>query len=60
MYNVIKQLNYQSCFLHIDNLAVANLPLTVAYHVILNSVSEKSEWIKAALVHFVEVVERCM
>ena len=49
MYNVIKQLNYQSCLLHFDNLAVANLHLIVAYHVMLNSVSEKSEWIKAAI-----------
>ena len=60
MYNVTKQLNYQLCLLHINTLAVANLYLTVAYHVMLNSVSERSEWIKAAISQLVEVIERYM
>ena len=41
MYDVIKQLNYQSRLLHCDNLAVANVHCgvdCVAYHVIINSV----------------------
>ena len=63
MYDVIKQLNYQSCLFYFDNLAVANLSIhckvdCVAYHVTLNAVSEKSEWIKTAISQFVKVVER--
>ena len=63
MYDVIKQLNYQSCLFHFDNSAVANLHCRVdcvAYHVMLNAVSAKSEWIKAAISQFVKVVERYM
>ena len=61
MYDVIKQLNYQSCLPHFDKLAFANLPCKadcVAYHVMLNAVSEKCEWIRAAISQFVKVVER--
>ena len=33
---------------------------TVAYHVMVNSVSEKSEWIRAAISLFVKVVKLYM
>ena len=63
MHDVIKQLNYQSCLLHFDNLAAANLHCRVdcvTYHVTLNADSEKSEWIRAVISQFVEVVEQYM
>ena len=59
MYDVMKQLNYQSCLLHFDNLAVTYLHCRVdcSHHGMLNSVREKSERIKVAISQFVKVVE---
>ena len=59
MYDVIKQLNYQSYLLHFDNLAVANLHCRVDCNLPCHAkFSEKSEWIMAAISQYVTVVER--
>ncbi len=54
MYDVMKQLNYRLCLLHFDNLGVANLHCRVDSSVPCHaSLSEKSEWIRAAISQFI-------